>query len=222
PGQPAEGIPGRGEVWPESRLLAAMGGKLGSELAIGAGTFRVTRVLISRPDQDGTFADLAPSLIMNAADLPQTQLVQPGSRIRYLALFASTPDRIGSFKLWLSEARRPGERLQDITEASPQIRNAIDRAGKFLSLASLVAVLLCSIAVAMAARQYVRRHLDSVALMKTLGATRAFTLSVSLIQLFIIAVLAAMLGSALGFLTQEWLLRTLRTLLNTELPPASL
>ena len=44
-------------------------------------------------------------------------------------------------------------------------------------------MLLCAIAVAMAARRYVQRHLDSVALMKTLGATRAFTLTVSLTQL---------------------------------------
>ena len=56
------------------------------------------------------------------------------------------------------------------------MRNAVDRAGRFLSLASLVSVLLCAIAVAMAARRYVNRHLDTVALLKTLGATRAFTL----------------------------------------------
>ena len=48
-----------------------------------------------------------------------------------------------------------------------------------VSLASLVSVLLCAIAVAMSARRYVQRHLDAVALLKTLGATRAFTLSVS-------------------------------------------
>ena len=120
---------------------------------------------------------------------------------------------------WLEARKQRGERLLDITEASPQIRNALDRAGRFLSLASLVAVLLCAIAVAMAARRYVQRHLDSVALMKTLGATPHLTLSVSLLQLLVVAIGAALLGSAIGFGAQEWLLRALKGLLQAELPP---
>jgi putative ABC transport system permease protein len=222
PGTPAAGIPAPGEVWPASKLLAAVGGRVGSQLAIGAATFRVTRVLISRPDQGGTFAELAPSLIMNAADLPATRLIQPGSRASYAGLFAGERAAIEEFKSWLSQHKLRGERLRDITDASPQVRNAVDRAGRFLSLASLVSVLLCAIAVAMAARRYVHRHLDTVALLKTLGATRAFTLSVAVLQLLALALVAALLGSALGFLAQEWLLRTIRGLLAlTELPSPS-
>ncbi|HXZ59189.1 MAG TPA: FtsX-like permease family protein [Steroidobacteraceae bacterium] len=222
PGTPAPGIPAPGEVWPASKLLAAVGGTVGSQLTIGAATFRVTRVLISRPDQGGTFAELAPSLIMNAADLPATRLIQPGSRVSYAGLFAGERAAIEDFKAWLSVHKQRGERLRDITDASPQVRNAVDRAGRFLSLASLVSVLLCAIAVAMAARRYVNRHLDTVALLKTLGATRAFTLAVAVLQLLALALVAALLGAALGFLAQEWLLRTIRGLLAvTELPGAS-
>ncbi|HET7756411.1 MAG TPA: FtsX-like permease family protein [Steroidobacteraceae bacterium] len=220
PGVAASGIPAAGEVWPASRLLAAVGGKVGSHLSIGAATLLVTRVLISRPDQGGTFAELAPSLIMNAADLPATRLIQPGSRVSYHGLFAGDRPQIAAFKGWLLAHKRPGERLRDVSDASPQVRNAVDRAGRFLSLASLVSVLLCAIAVAMAARRYVHRHLDTVALLKTLGATRAFTLAVALLQLLVLALLASLAGSALGFLAQEWLLRTIRGLLAvTELPP---
>jgi len=222
-GSPAAGIPAPGEAWPGSKLLAAVGGQVGSQLSIGAASLRVTRVLIARPDQGGTFAELAPNLIMNAADLPATRLIQPGSRVSYAALFAGERTRIDAFKAWLVAHKGPGERLRDITEASPQIRNAVERAGRFLSLASLVSVLLCAIAVAMAARRYVHRHLDAVALLKTLGATRAFTLAMSVLQLLALALLAAVAGAALGFLAQEWLLRTIRGLLAvTDLPAASL
>jgi len=222
-GTAASGIPAPGEVWPDSKLLAAIGGSLGSELSIGAANFRVARVLISRPDQSGTFADLAPSLIMNAADLPSTRLIQPGSRVSYGGLFAGERARIDGFKGWLLVHKRPSERLRDITEASPQVRNAVERAGRFLSLASLVSVLLCAIAVAMAARRYVYRHLDTVALLKTLGASRAFTLSLAVLQLLVLALIAAAAGSAIGFLAQEWLLRTVRGLLTVnEVPPPDL
>ena len=75
----------------------------------------------------------------------------------------------------------------------------------------------------MAARRYVNRHLDTMALLKTLGATRAFTFALSVLQLLVLAFLAAAAGAALGFLAQEWLLRTIRGLLTlTQLPPASL
>ncbi|HVP34786.1 MAG TPA: FtsX-like permease family protein [Steroidobacteraceae bacterium] len=222
PGSPAPGIPAPGEAWPASKLLAAVGGTLGSELTIGAATLRVTRVLISRPDQGGTFAELAPSLIMNAADLPATRLIQPGSRVSYAGLFAGERAAIDAFKAWLMAHKQRGERLRDITDASPQVRNAVERAGRFLSLASLVSVLLCAIAVAMSARRYVSRHLDTVALLKTLGASRAFTLAVAVLQLLALALGAALIGAALGFLAQEWLLRTIRGLLAvTELPAAS-
>jgi len=218
-GAPAAVIPAPGEVWPASKLLATVGGAVGSQLTIGAATFRVSRVLISRPDQGGTFAELAPSLIMNAADLPATRLIQPGSRVSYAGLFAGDRESIEAFKAWLKDHRRDDERLRDISDASPQVRNAVDRAGRFLSLASLVSVLLCAVAVALSARRYVYRHLDTVALLKTLGATRAFTLGVAVLQLLALALAAAIAGSALGFLAQEWLLRTIRGLLAVgELP----
>lgn len=221
-GQATTELPAPGEIWPDSKLLAAIDARIGSELSIGAATFRVTRALVSRPDQGSNFIDLSPNLLMNAADIEATQLIQPGSRVSYAALFAGERADIEEFKLWLAANKAPRERLLDITETSPQIDNASDRAGRFLNLASLVSVLLCAIAVAMASRRYVQRHLDAVALLKTLGATRGFTLSVSLAQLLAIAVAAAIIGSLIGYLAQTWLLRALRTLIATELPPANL
>ena len=219
---PVSGNPGRGEVWPDSRLSAALGASIGSELSIGASKFRVARIMISRPDQGATFVDLAPSLLMNEADIAATQLIQPGSRLTRALLFAGGRADIDSFRDWLKANKDESARLLDVDETAPQIKTAIDRAGRFLSLASLVAVLLCSIAVAMAARRYVHRHLDSVALMKTLGATRAFTLTVSLTQLVLVGLLAAVLGSVLGFGAQAWLVVALADLLKGDLPPPSL
>jgi putative ABC transport system permease protein len=218
-GGPAEAIPRPGEVWPDSRLLAALGGHVGSRLSIGAAEFRVGHVLISRPDEGGTFTGLVPNLLMNAADLSRTQLIQPGSRVTYAALFAGVPERVTAFKVWLRTHRRPGERLRDIATASPQIKSAVDRAGRFLTLASLVAVLLCATAVAMSARRYVGRHLDSVALLKTLGATRAFTLWLTTLQLLAVALAAAVIGSAAGYLAQAWLVYALRGVLATGALP---
>jgi putative ABC transport system permease protein len=218
----ATGNPSRGEVWPDSRLTAALGAGVGTELNIGARTFRVSRILITRPDQGATFLELAPSLIMNEEDLESTQLVQPGSRLRRAQLFAGPRNEIANFKEWLEANKKPAEEIEDVEDSAPQIKSAINRSARFLSIASLVAVLLCAIAVAMAARRYVHRHLDSVALLKTLGATRGFTLAVSLVQLTIVGLLAAVLGSLLGYGAQAWLVKALSGLLRGDLPPPGL
>ena len=220
--QVASGIPGRGEVWPESRLAAAIGATVGSELAIGSSKFRVAQILISRPDQGATFLELAPSLIMNDEDLAATQLVQPGSRMRRAQLFAGERAAVAAFKEWLEKNKKPNEEIEDVEDSAPQIKSAIDRSARFLSISSLVAVLLCAIAVAMAARRYVQRHLDSVALMKTLGATRNFTLLVSLSQLVLIGLIAAVIGSLIGFGAQAWLVKVLSGWLRGDLPPPGL
>jgi len=213
-------IPAAGEAWPDSRLAAALGATIGSELTVGSRTLRVTHILISRPDQNSTFVEFASALLINDADLASTTLIQPGSRVNYVLLLAGASSQLEAFRRWHGAQDFARERLADLTEASPQIGEASRRAARFLSLASLVAVLLCAVAIAMSARSYVRRHLDVVALMKTLGASRRTVLAVHLWQLLVLALVASALGAGIGWLTQLWLVRVLRGLLRGDLPPA--
>ena len=125
--EPASGIPAAGEVWPDSRLVAALGAQVGTQISIGAARFRIGRVLISRPDQGSGFVDLAPSLLMNAADLPSTELILPGSRVSYAMLFAGNPTQSATFGRWLADNKGDGERLRDLAEASPEVNNASKR-----------------------------------------------------------------------------------------------
>ena len=216
-----DGIPGRGEAWADSRLLAKLGAAVGAELAVGATTVRVTRVLDYRPDQGSGFADLSATLMINRADLPATRLVQPGSRVSRALLFAGAPPAVEQFGAWLATHKQKGERLSSIADASPQIRASADRAGRFLSLASLVSVLLSAIAVAMSAQRYARRHLDTVALMKCMGASQRLVLLQTVVQLLVIGVATALVGTAVGYVAQSGIAWLLRDLLRGELPPPS-
>ena len=219
-GEPVEAAdaPGPGEIWADSRLLAALGGQVGDTLTVGAAPLRVARVLISRPDQGSGFVDLAPSLLMNEQDLGATELIQPGSRVRYSALFAGGRAATAEFSLWLQAHVRPAEWLSDIAQSSPEVGSATRRAGRFLSMASLAGVMLCAVAIAMTARRYVQRHLDLAALLKTLGASGRTVLWVCLTQLVTIAIAATLLGAAAGYLAQQGLLLVLRDLIKTGLP----
>jgi putative ABC transport system permease protein len=222
PARVINGIPGRGEAWADSRLLARLGARVGSQLSVGAAQFVVTRVLDYRPDQGAGFADLSTTLLVNMADVPATGLIQPGSRVSRAVLFAGDPRDVERFRAYLDASKKKGERLQSVADASPQIRASSDRAGRFLSLASLVSVLLSAIAVAMAARRYARRHLDNVALMKCMGASQGFVLRQMLLQLVVIAAIVTFAGTILGYLAQAGLAWVLRDLISGDLPAPAL
>jgi putative ABC transport system permease protein len=193
-----QAAPASGEAWADARLLAQLSANVGDTIELGRTKFTVTRVLIARPDQGSQFVDLAPGVIFSLEDLPATELIKPGSRASYALLFAGAPTAV------------------------TQLRESMDRAGSFLNLASMVSVLLSAIAVAMAARRYAARRMDVVALMKSMGASQARVLTIYLTQLLIIAVLASVIGTLIGFAAQEGLAWLLKDLLRGELPAPTL
>lgn len=215
-------LPGPGEAWLEPRLFGQLDARVGDRIRVGQTELRIAKVLDYRPDQGSQFVDLAPTLLMRLEDVPATKLTQEGSRINYAALFAGATPVVAQFKEQLTARKRPGQRIVDVEEASPQIRSAVDRAGRFLNLAALVTILLAAIAVAIAARRYVARHLDTVALMKSMGASQRLVLSISVLQLLAIAIVAGVTGALIGYAAQEGIAFLLRDLVRGELPRPAL
>jgi putative ABC transport system permease protein len=215
-------IPGPGEAWLEPRLFAQLGASVGDKIRVGSTELIAARVLDYRPDQGSSFVDLAPTMLMRLEDVSKTGLAQQGSRISHFALFAGKPPEVAAFKERLNGMKKPGQRIVDVADASPQIRSAVDRAGRFLNLAALVTILLAAIAVAISSRRYVSRHLDTAALMKSMGASQRLVLAISLWELLMIGLIAGLVGAALGYGAQEGIGYLLRDLVRTPLPPPSL
>ena len=133
PSRETSDIPAPGQAWADSRLLAKLDAGVGASLHVGATSVVVTRVLDYRPDQGSGFADLSATLLINIADIPATQLIQPGSRVTRTVLFAGDPADVTVFREQLQAQKKSGERLQSIADASPQIRapwrRSVTRAG---------------------------------------------------------------------------------------------
>jgi putative ABC transport system permease protein len=217
-----DAVPAPGEAWAAPRLLARLGADTGTEIEVGGARLRVSRVLDFRPDEGWSFVDLAPTLLLNRADLVRTELIQPGSRVSYRMLFAGDRGDIDAFKKRLEQRIADGERLSDIRDTNPQIRSSMDRSGRFLNLASLVSVLLAAVAVAMAARRYSHRHRDRIALLKCMGAAESLLLRSNVWQLLILAAGGGILGSVLGFAAQLGLAWLMRDLIGQNLPAPGL
>lgn len=218
----ADGIPPPGEAWAEPGLLARLDVDVGATLVVGESSVTVTRVLDYQPGQGvGGFAQLAAGLMVNNIDIPAFDVIRPGSRITYRQLYAGDADIVDAWRASLKPRLSKGVRMRGLEDAGEQITAAIDRAQRFLTLASLITVILAAVATAMAARRYALRHLDTIALMKSLGATQGFVLVSTLSQLGLVIVLTAAVGTALGYGAQQVLVVLGAGLLRVDLPPAS-
>ena len=218
----AAGIPATGTTWAEPGLLGRMNLNVGDGVQIGQAQLTITRVLEYQPSQmTGGMAGMAPGLLVNLADVPSFNVIRPGSRATYSEFFAGPEVLIASFRKRIKEKAGTGVRITGLEDAGEQINDAIDRAQRFLTLASLVTVILAAVATAMASRRYALRHLDTIALLKSVGATQSFVMNSTLMQLCLVIIGTATVGSLLGFVAQQGLVMLAPDVLNISLPETS-
>lgn len=216
------GIPESGETWVESRILSSLGLNIGSELVVGEKPLRITKILTEMPDRRGDIYGLSPTILINDGDVAATRVVQPGSRVNYLSLYAGEEQAVRVFKSWLKPQLHAGQKISDVHEDRPELGNAIVRAERYLGLASIAVVLIAGVAIAMSARRYSERHYDLTALLKCLGASRSLVLRLYLGQFLVIGMIGSFLGCALGYFLQEAMVVALGSLLPAKVITPSL
>ena len=217
-----DGIPAAGEVWADGALLARVGADVGDILEIGELKLRVSAVLTYRPDQSIGFASLAPTVILNISDIDASGLIGEGSRVRYALLVAGDEANVAAFNEEIQDILPDEIRIRSQEESSERAYSAADRAQRFLSLTAVISLLLSAVAVAMSARRFAQRRMDTVALMKSLGATQGFVITVSLVQLMLLGVLGVVAGSVTGYVAEELLASVISDLLAGTLPDTGL
>ncbi|MGA6182437.1 ABC transporter permease [Stenotrophomonas sp. NPDC077421] len=211
------GTPPPGEAYADPRLMQALGLKIGDALEFGAGTLTVTRVLQAEPDTSGELMQLSPPLLVNRVDVDRAGLLGPGSRASYRMMFAGPPEVIADFRAWLAPQAK-GYRIVGIADTQRGVRGAFDLAGRFLSLAALLAVLLAGVATALAANRFAMRRIDQVAILRCLGARQRDILAAMALQLVMLAIPACLAGIGLGLAAQAGLVQALGGLVPNRLP----
>jgi putative ABC transport system permease protein len=211
-------IPQPGSVWVEPRLLQTMGLQVGDTLDVGASTLQITRVITLEPDRGIEFFNIGPRVMLNLGDIEATQLVQPASRVNWVLLIAGTPDQLTRFTQAVKPTFTAHQHIHEARNARPQLKTALDRAERFLSLAALAAVLLAGVAVGMAARRHAQRHADQSAVMRCLGASSRTVFQTYAIKLALTGITAASLGIVVGYGAQEVVASILADLYGGALP----
>ena len=220
--------PAPGTVWVDAALLDGLSIRIGDELLLGDGALRVAAVVTLEPDRGAGFLAFAPRVMLNEADLPATGLIQPASRVTYRLAVASPADRdadVRRFVAWAQERiageRLRGVRIESLESGSPEMRQTLDRAQKFLNLVALLAALLSAVAVAIASRDFASRHLDDCAMLRVLGQPqRSIALSYGL-EFGLVGLGASLAGVALGLAVHHVFVWLLAGLVDSALPPPS-
>lgn len=165
----AEGPP-PGELWVNSRLLQLLNLSVGKTVAVGQKDLRVSGILVREPDSRFNLGGLAPKVMMHFGDVPETGVIQPGSRVEYVDFYAGPEAALERYYSWLQPRLGPSHEWESIRDGEA-ISESLDKAEGFLLLGGSLAVLLAAVAVAVASRQYALQQRDNVALLKTLGMT---------------------------------------------------
>ena len=219
---PARSVPPPGQVWVDSRLASGLSVQPGDSVEVGNLRLRIAAILTFEGERGGNFMALAPRLLMNDADLAGTGLVQEGSRVTYRLLVAGDAKKVSDFQTWAKPRLTRGEKLEDVRDARPELRQILDRAQRYLGLSALMTVLLAAAATQMALRRYVQRQFDQFALLRCFGASQRRLFGLYLLQLGGLGLLAGALGSGLGWLAQAGMVHLLGDAIRLGLPPPSL
>ncbi len=218
-------IPAAGTVWVDPTLLLALNLQVGATIKLGDRQFKIDRVIASEPDRGAGFMNFAPRVMLAETDLASTNLIQFGSRITYRLLVAGAPESANAFQQWVqdridAEAIK-GIRLESLDSGQPQMRATLERAEQFLSLVGLLSAMLAAVAIAMAARQFMLRHVDACAMLRCLGMTQNKVTLMYLVEFLLIGLVGSAIGAAVGFSAHFVLLEWLGGLVASDLPAAS-
>ncbi|MEN9434074.1 MAG: hypothetical protein RLZZ422_1663 [Pseudomonadota bacterium] len=215
----ASTVPKAGEIWAEPALMTMLDLKIGDQVELGNSLFTVSELLIQEPDRGTSFMQISPVVLMNAVDVPATGLVTHASRARYSQYYVGNTRTIEPFQTWLKPQLLPLEKIRTLDDGLPTVQESLQRAMRFLGLSSLLSVILAATAIALTSASLVRRETVAVAVSKAMGQSRQRLMREQFVSLLMLALLAALIGSVLGYGLQFFLADRLAEVINETLPP---
>ena len=185
-------------------LLIALDARVGDTLVIGYARFVIRASLTSVPGDPGIAATIGPRIFIPDRYLAETQLLGLGSRAEYEAVLR-LPEGTQS-PLWVAPLRprleAAGVRIRTVVENELNLSEAVGQLARFLGVVGLIALLLGGVGVASGVNAFVQGKIDTVAVLRCLGASGAQVLVIYLVQAGVMGLVGAALGAVLGVAIQ--------------------
>lgn len=207
-------------------LLLRLDAAIGESVRLGQAEFRIACVVRFEPDRMTGSLNIGPRVMLTRDGLDRTGLMQQASRASRRYLFRLPHSGPG-----VEEVRRQLERvfagtlITDYREVDPRLRRGLSRATMFLSLASLLALLIGAVGVAMAIDAQIEQSMDSIAVMKCLGGRSGQIARIYVIQTLLAgaagSILGALCGAGIQALLPRWIERYFALRPQGALDPAA-
>jgi putative ABC transport system permease protein len=208
-------------------LLVSLDARIGDTVSIGVAKFVIAGTLRNVPGEVGISATIGPRVYIPARFLDETKLLVFGSRADYETLF-KLPNGVDQQRFAADLRKAIGKeraRVRTVKDTEINLTQAIDQLRDFLGVVGLVALLLGGIGVASGVHAFVMRKIDTVAVLRCLGATSWQVLAIYVVQAAIMGLIGALLGGVLGVIFQLLLPFALKDFLpvdvSVHLAPAS-
>jgi putative ABC transport system permease protein len=188
-------------------VLLRLGAHIGDSVKIGGQPFRIVAEVTNEPDRMTGSINVGPRVMISREGLDRTGLLVPGSRAseRFLFKVPGTM-KIEDVRAELAKVydggRGRGSLISDYSQAHPLIEQGLRQSTTFLSLVSLVALVIGALGVATAIQAHLQQKMDSIAIMKCLGARSSQILRIYLIQTIGLGLAGSAVGIAFGTFVQ--------------------
>ena len=171
----------------------------GDTVKLGDSLFRVVGVVRMEPDRMTGSLNVGPRVLVSQEGLERSGLLAFGSRSAQRFLFKLPPQGIDVTRM-RADLRQalPEALIADFTETHPAITRALNRSTTFLSLVSLIALIVGALGVATAIHAHIQQRLDSVAILKCLGASSAQIIRIYTLQTALLGLAGGLAGLAVG------------------------
>ena len=212
--------PKSGEVWLDKRILDFLGVDIGQSISLGDKDFLVSNAIVNEPDRGSSSFAFAPRAIINSIDLKETNILKPGSRVRYMYLFKAEQENLDIIENYFQNIKKPGDEIVFFNDESSPLGESFSRASNFFLLGAFLSIIIASLTVSICTLQFIRKHISYVAILKALGLSPK-NIRFTYLSIFgLIGVVATVLGILMGWLIQLNFIFLLKDYFPTNFPSA--
>ena len=207
-----------GGVLVDPSLLTLFDARVGDILSLGEAKLEIRGTVVNYPGDVGIRSALGPRVYLSSRDVARTGLLRFGSRARY-DVYIKLPSGVDAQRLAdRNRIRLSSERvgIRTVTEDQRSLNNALGRLGRYLSLIGLVALLLGGLGVASAVRALMKKKMETIAVLRCLGATAGQIFGAYLLQAVALGLAGSAVGAIIGVALQWFLPRVMRGLLPVD------
>ncbi|MEO7988375.1 MAG: FtsX-like permease family protein [Chryseolinea sp.] len=174
-------------------------------IRVGKSIFKVAGVVTKIPGGGGIMASFTPSVYISMSELDSTGLVQFGSRVNYKNFFKIDDEKQldKTIKKLDPLLKKFGHSYDTVQERKEGLGEGFLSIYRFFSLLAFIALILGCIGVASSVHIYAREKRDEVAVLRCVGSSGWQAFNIYFVQIFVLGIIASVIGSLLGLGIQQ-------------------